>query len=193
MVTNKSQPMPTQPSPTWPRLQPHLDRLDKAALVGLVRDLHELNADNRTFLAARYLARTPSETAAPYRRNVKQVFNSDRGAPSLQLDAAAKALRDFRTLCADPLQVVDFMLFYVEQGVICANNYGDVDTPFYEDLLTVYGSAAELINRQADVVIERFRPRFAKIVRDTGKIGWGFHEGLEDVYWEFLPEADEPK
>lgn len=185
--------MSIQPSYSWSRVQPHLDRLDKAALVGLLRDLHALNADNRTFLAARYLATTPSETAAPYRRIIKQVFNPARGAPGLQLDVAAKALRDFRTLCADPLQVVDFMLFCVEQGVICANSYGDIDAPFYENLLAVYGSAAELVSGQPEAVIERFRPRFAKIVRDTGKIGWGFPEELEDVYWEFLPEADEPK
>lgn len=185
--------MPTQPSYSWSRLQPHLDRLDKAALVDLVRDLHALNADNRTFLAARYLATTPSETAAPYRRIVEQVFNPDRGAPGLQLDAAAKALRDFRQLCADPVAVIDFMLFYVEQGVICANTYGDIDAPFYENLLADYSSAAELAGGQADAVIEQFRPRFAKIVRDAGKIGWGFPEELEDVYWEFLPEADEPK
>lgn len=183
--------MPTQSSSSWSRLQPHLDHLNKAALVGLVRDLHELNADNRTFLAARFLATTPSETAAPYRRIVRQVFNPSRGAPSLQLDAATKALNDFRKLCADPVAVIDFMLFYVEQGVICTNTYGDMDAPFYENLLAVYDSAAELASRQADAVIERFRPRFTKIVRDTGRIGWGFHDGLEEIYWDVLPEAED--
>jgi hypothetical protein len=182
--------MPTQSTPTWSHLQPHLQRLDKAALVDLLRDLHELNADNRTFLAARFLATTPSEAAAPYRRIVRQVFNPSRGAPSLHLDAAAKALRDFRKLCADPMAVIDFMLFYVEQGVICTNSYGDIDAPFYENLLSVYSSAAELAGSQTDAVIEQLRPRFAKIVPDTGKIGWGFHEGLEQIYWDLLPEPD---
>lgn len=47
------------PTPTWPHLKPHLDRLDHAALMDLLGDLHALNADNRTFLAARFLATTP--------------------------------------------------------------------------------------------------------------------------------------
>jgi hypothetical protein len=42
--------------------------------------MNELNADNKVFLTARFLAASPEEMAAPYRRIVKQVFNPDRGA-----------------------------------------------------------------------------------------------------------------
>jgi|GEM_PF-1715929 len=118
---------------SWSRLKPHLDRLDKDALVGLLRDLYALNADNKVFLSTRFLAASPEELSAPYRRIVKQVFNPDRGTPSLRLSAARKALNDFRKACADPLQMLDFMLFYVEQGVICTSTYGDIDAPFYKD------------------------------------------------------------
>lgn len=184
--------MPTKSSSTWSHLKPHLQRLEKEELVLLLRDLYALNADNKVFLNSRFLATTPEELAAPYRKIVEQVFNPDRGVPSLQLDAARKALNDFKKACANPLQVIDFMLFYVEQGVICTNTYGDIDAPFYESLLTVYRRAAELASRQRETVIERFRPRFARIVGDTGRIGWGFHEGLEEIYWDLLPETEEP-
>lgn len=187
--------MPTQPSPAWSRLKSHLQRLDKDALLALLRDLYALNADNKVFLATRFLAASasPEELAAPYRKIVKQVFNPDRGTPSFRLSAARKALNDFKKACADPLQVLDFMLFYVEEGVICTNTYGDIDAPFYDGLLSVYQDAAELVDKMAaPMVIEQFRPRFADIVRDTGNIGWGFHDGLSDLYWEFLPEPDAP-
>lgn len=81
--------MITQLSYSWSRLQPHLDRLNKAALVALVRNLHALNTNNRTFLVARFLTTTPSETAAAYRQTIGQLFNPGQGAPSLQLDAVA--------------------------------------------------------------------------------------------------------
>ena len=184
--------MPTHPAPTWSRLKPHLSALDRDALLALLRDLYALNVDNKVFLATRFLAASPEELAAPYRRIVKHVFNPDRGVPSLQLAAARKALNDFRKACADPFQVIDFMLFYVEQGVICTNSYGDISAPFYESLLSVYNNAAKLASKlTAPTMIEQFRPRFAKIVRDTGNIGWGFHDGLEEIYWELLPEAEE--
>ncbi len=184
--------MPTQPVPAWSNLKSRLSALDKDALLALLRDLYALNVDNKVFLFTRFLAETPEELAAPYRRVVRQVFNPDRGMPSLQLAAARKALNDFKKACADPLQVIDFMLFYVEQGVICTNSYGDIDAPFYESLLSVYNRAAQLAQKLSDPMqIESLRPRFAKIVRDTGSIGWGFHDGLEEIYWDFLPEADE--
>ena len=62
------------PTPTWP----HLDRLDHAALVDLLGDLHALNAGNRTFLAARFLATTPETLAAPCRRIVRDTAHTGR-------------------------------------------------------------------------------------------------------------------
>ena len=184
--------MPTPPSHSWSRVKPHLQRLDKDALLSLLRDLYALNADNKVFLTTRFLATSSEEMAAPYRRIVRQVFNPDRGTPSLQLGAARKALNDFRKVCADPLQVIEFMLFYVEQGVVCTNSYGDIDAPFYNSLLSVYRSAAELVSKTEDpAVIYQFRPRFARIVRDTGGIGWGFHDELTEIYWNLLPEVDQ--
>lgn len=56
--------MPTQP-PTWSRLKPHLQRLDKDALLALRRELHAQNADNKVFLSARFLTATPEALAVP--------------------------------------------------------------------------------------------------------------------------------
>ena len=67
------------PTPTWTHLKPHLDRLDHAALVDLLGDLYALNAGNRTFLAARFLATTPEALAAPYRRIVHDTAHTGWG------------------------------------------------------------------------------------------------------------------
>lgn len=46
--------MPRQPTAqSWSRLKPHLQRLDNAALVALLRNLYALNADNRRFCPPR--------------------------------------------------------------------------------------------------------------------------------------------
>ncbi|MDQ1301761.1 MAG: hypothetical protein QG637_1683 [Chloroflexota bacterium] len=180
--------MPTQPTPSWAKLKSRLSALDKDMLLALLRDLYALNADNKVFLTTRFLAATPEELTAPYRRVVRQVFNPDRGVPSLQLGAARKALNDFRKACADPRQVIDFMLFYVEQGVICTNSYGDIDAPFYDSLLAAYRNAAQLVAGIKDPdLIEPFQPRFQKIISNTRNIGWGFHDGLIDIYTGVLP------
>lgn len=60
--------MPTQPSQSWSHLKTHLQRLDKEALLLLLRDLYALNADSKVFLSGHFLVATPEELMAPYRR-----------------------------------------------------------------------------------------------------------------------------
>ena len=152
-----------------------------------MRDLYALNADNKVFLSTRLLHGTPDEIAEPYRRIIRQVFNPDRGMPSFRLSAARKALNDFKKASADPRLILDLMLFYVEQGVICTDTYGDIDEPFYDNLLSVYDSAAQLVGEIEDPrLIDPFQSRFQKLVSDTRGLGWGFHDGLVEVYNDVL-------
>ncbi len=190
-VVGNNRPCPPNPPNPGPNSRPTSSSWTEALLL-LLRDLYALNADNKVFLSSRFLAASPDEMAAPYRRIVRQVCDPDRGMPSLQLGAARKALNDFKKVCAEPRLVIDFMLFYVEQGTICTNSYGDISGPFYESLLSVFHSAAELTSQVGDlIVIEQFRPCFEKLIEDTGNIGWGFHDGMVDIYWTFLPPSAE--
>ncbi len=176
------------PTPTWSHLKPHLLRLEKGELLALLRELYGLNADNKAFLATRLLPATSDAIAEPYRKAISQVFNPDRGHPSLKLSAARKALNDFKKACKDPLLVIDLMLFYVEEGVVCTRTYGDIDAPFYNSLLSVYHSAAQMVSEIDDPAqAEAFQPRFQAIISDTRDIGWGFQEGLIDIYISVLP------
>ena len=181
--------MSTRTSPSsFSHLKPHLQRMEKEELLLLLRDLYALNADNKVFLSTRVLAATPVEMAEPYRKAIRKVFNPERGLPSLKLSEARKALNDFKKACADPIAVIDLMLFYVEQGVICTKTLGDIDGPFYASLASVYHSAAELAGSVADLtVIDQFQPRFVKIVRDTSRMGWGLHDELQEIFTTILP------
>ena len=87
-----------------------------------------------------------SEQPVPAPECYLQAFNPDRGLTSLKLSAARKALNGFKKACADPIAVIDLMLFYVEQGVVCTNTYGDIDGPFYDSLISVYEAAARLVS-----------------------------------------------
>lgn len=91
--------MPKQPTYTWTHVKAQLRNLEKDDFLRLLHDLYALNADNRLFLTTRLLAGTPAEMVAPYRKAISQVFNPDRGHPSLQLGAARKALNDFKKAC----------------------------------------------------------------------------------------------
>ena len=184
--------MPTQQTHTWSQLKTRLKDLEKDKLLLLLHDLYDLNADNRLYLSTRFLAGTSEEMVAPYRRIIQRVLNPDRGVPSLNLSAARKALNDFKKLCTDTPAVIDLMLFYVEQGVICTRTYGDIDAPFYDSLISVYSSAAELTTKTDNPALTAaLRPRFEELVRDVEDLSWGIHDNLMDIYWNVLLQGED--
>lgn len=133
----------------------------------------------------------PEILAQPYRKIIKQVFNPDRAFPSLSLRAARKALNDFRKASANPEAIVDMMLYYVEQGVTCTNEYGDIHEAFYNSLEGVFEDAVGLINKTGSPeMAEAFLSRAEQIVKDTAGIGWGFHDFISDVYETQYPSED---
>lgn len=178
-------------NPSWSRIRSHLLSFSKDDLLKVIQDLYQLNNDNKVFLST-HLGMGDSETLAqPYRKTIKQVFNPDRGFPSLSLRSARKALNDFRKASANPEAIVDMMLYYVEQGVICTNEYRDIHEAFYNSLEGVFEDAVGLINKMGNPEItEAFRPRIKRIVTDTSGTGWGFHDFLSDVYDTQYPSED---
>ncbi len=181
VVSNKEKHMPT--NPTWSRIRNHLLTLNRDDLLKAIQDLYQLNNDNKVFLNS-HLAMGDSETfAQPYRKIIKQVFNPDRGFPSLSLRIARKALNDFKKASANPEAIVDMMIYYVEQEVTCTNEYGDINEAFYNSLEGVFEDAIALINKAGNPeMVEAFRLRIKRIVANTSGIGWGFHNFLSDVY-----------
>jgi hypothetical protein len=179
------------PNPSWSRIRSHLLTLSKDDLLKVIQDLYQLNNDNKVFLNS-HLGIGDAETLAqPYRKTIKQVFNPDRGFPSLSLRTAQKALNDFRKASANPEAIVDMRLYYVEQGVACTLNYGDINEAFYNSLEGVFEDAIVLINKTGNAeMIETFRPRIKRIVANTSGIGWGFHDFLSDVYDTHYPSEN---
>ena len=182
--------MDKQKSPTWSQIKKQLANLEAKELLDIIGDLYKLNQANKVFLSSHLGPGNVEELAEPYRRAIKREFNPDRGYPRINVGAARKALNDFKKSSADPVAVADLMIFYVEQGVICTNNYGDIDERFYSSLESVYADAVALLRQLGNnELIEQFRPRLKRIVSDTSGIGWGFHDELTDIYYnEYPPE-----
>jgi hypothetical protein len=177
--------------PTWATVKRALADLDQAALLDLVRQLYQLNNDNKVFLSSRFTTVDVETLAEPYRKTIREQFNPTRGFPKLNLRAARKALNDFKKACSDPAAVADLLIYYVEQGVICTKNYGDIDENFYSSLESVYSEAIDVILKQdAAALAEQFYPRMRRIVRDTSNIGWGFHDFLQDEFHSRYPSVD---
>lgn len=179
-------------TPGWKDVRAELSQLPKEGLVALLHQLYGLNADNKVFLATKLGMLTSEEMVEPYRNIIRAEFNPTRGFPPLRLRTARKAVNDFKKASSDPSAVVDLMLYYVEQGVICTNNYGDIDEAFYNSHESMFAAAMDLLNAVDEPELyEQFRSRAEQILYKTRHIGWGFHDALTDEFYSKYPDADE--
>jgi hypothetical protein len=184
--------MSTPKLPPWSEIKAGLRHIDEQGLVSMIRDLYQLSKENKIFLASRMGIGEPEAMLEPYRRDIRRQFNPDRGFPKLDLAAARKVLNDFRRVSSHVEATAELLVYYVEQGVICTLNYGDIHEQFYRSLESAFVEAATLIRESGDPRLTgRFRPRLRGIVSDTVDIGWGFHDYLQDVYWNEYPAEHE--
>ena len=179
---------------SWSQVKAQLKQLENEELVQLLHALYDLNEENQQFLAARLLAQSTTEMAAPYRQIISQALSVSYDDPTLDLRAARKALATFKKLGAGPAAQIELMLYYVEQGVSCASRYGDVHVPLYNSLNSCYQDAAALVRKLDDPgVTAELRPRFAQIARDVSDLNWGMlYDNFMDIYENYLqPDEDE--
>jgi hypothetical protein len=74
------------------------------------------------------------------------------------------------------------MIYYVEQGVRFTIEYGDINEAFYISMESMFDQALKII--QENDLHDIFFSRCRAIVKDTRGIGWGFHDGLRDIFAE---------
>lgn len=172
-------------NPTWSQIKPQIASLEKEDLLNLIRDLYQLNADNKVMLATRFATVSAEALAEPYKKAIRREFNPDRGLPRLNIGEARKALTSFKKASSSSEAIIDMLLYYVEQGVSCTNQYGDIDERFYNSLESAFEEAVKLIAVTGRA--QTYRPRLVRILRDTSDIGWGFHDYLSEVFHEAFP------
>jgi hypothetical protein len=181
-----------QKLPTWSEIKAVLESLDEKERMKIIRDLYQLSKENKIFLASRAGIADRESLLAPYKRAIRREFYPDRGYPRLNLASARKALNDFKKVNPGLEDLAELQVYYVEQGVACTLEYGDIHAQFYESLSSAFADAVKLIGESGtEEVIEKLRPRLGEIVSATVDIGWGFHDGLKYVFENEYPEEQE--
>ncbi len=109
---------------------------------------------------------------------------SERKDPPARLSVAKKAITEYKKLTTSGINIADIMVFYVETGVRFTIEYGDIDEAFYISMESMYEEALKFIVENGLATI--FNNRLLTIVSDTEGMGWGFHDGLADLYYSYI-------
>ncbi len=166
----------------YTELKKTLERFDKKELIRLIIELAKLKKYNMEWLEIEL--QKPDELPELlkyYKMKISKALDSN------DFTAAKKAITDFKKASPDRENLIDLMIYYVEQGTEITLDCGDMYEDFYTKLENVYIDAIKLLNEWGDKkLIDKFRPRMETLVDKTEDVGWGYH----DVLWDWYNELD---
>jgi hypothetical protein len=176
----------------WLQIEKQLDYLDKPELIETLKGLFDLSADNRTFLAVRFLEQGDSgEALERCRKRIVDQFFPARGFGKLNLRLARQAIRDYQKTTSDLAGTIDLMLTYVEQGTQFTNTYGDIDERFYDSLESVLGDMADqLTTAPGAALYPRFEKRIDALAKAAHDLGWGYGDFVTNTIAELRAKVD---
>lgn len=182
-----------QNSPSLTALKQYLKNCSKEELISDISELFKKFNSVKDYYQLKLSPQEEAQVVAKYKKIIEDEFFPKRGMGRGRISVAKKAVTDFGKIAETPVGRADIMIFYVEQGVKFTNEYGDIDEPFYISMEDMYEKAVEWIIKHQ--IQDLFRERCIKIVKDTSGMGWGFHDGLCDIYTGAFNDEwrDEPK
>ncbi|VAW48267.1 hypothetical protein MNBD_GAMMA04-1009 [hydrothermal vent metagenome] len=160
--------------------------LKETSREGLIKDILELYRKNdfvKDFYASKYADDDCPSILIKHKDLIENEFFPKRGDGKGRLSVAKKAISEFKKVSSNKEFIAELMIFYVEIGVRYTNEYGDIDEPFYCSMEGMYEKSLGYMKKNN--LLELFGERAEKVVRDTSGMGWGFHDQLYEVYYQY--------
>jgi hypothetical protein len=165
----------------------YLLKLKKADLEKLIIELYNLNKQNKEYLSSKVKPDKIKDIHIKYKKIIKDEFYPEKGEAKLRYFILKDAINNFKKVCNDPELIADLMIYYVENGIDFTNDYGDIDETFYIKMENMYQKALEYIFKNN--LEKKYIERCLKIYENTEGIGWGFNEGIGDLFFEYYQDA----
>lgn len=166
-------------------LKKHLSQFSKEQLISQILELNKKYKDVKAWYQFSLNPDISGEKQKA-KNAVFECFFPMRGS-KLRLKDARKIISDFKKLEPDAESLADVMMHYVETGVEFTDEYGDIDEPFYNSVAGMFNNAAKFIEKNGLEKI--FIVRAKKIADDTKDFGWGFHDELSSIYYDYFEKS----
>ena len=175
--------------PAWSDVKESIALLDKKELIELIASLYRVSGSNRDFLHARFSI--GDDPIGPYKKLIEGCMFPDvmKNKP-IQISTAKKAISEYSKAVGSGKGEGELMTYFVERGNEFTVEFGDMNEGFYDALLCMYERAIKKVLSLPDEEQHEFRERLRTITVISNGIGWGYHDGLCEQYYQAFPEDD---
>ena len=172
--------MKSKKSRSWSGVKDKLAKMDRASLVGVIKNLYEASSQNRRFLHARF---APSGAALEeYRELVSEAVYPDLlSQRPVRLRDAAAAITEYKRATGELVGVLDLVLTFVEAGTQLAADTGHGDDSYFATLERKLNEALSILEDVPEGVRDAAVTRMIRLGEYQNKIGWGYGDFLGGV------------
>jgi hypothetical protein len=173
-------------TPSWIDVKRNIKDFNKDQLLDLIGDLYRLSANNKEFFHARFsLSEDPLES---YKRIIQDAIHPYlEDNETLDIGRAEDAIERYSKATDEVKGETELMDFFVECGNNFTLSYGDIDDDFYDSVLLMYEKAIQNVTELPPEKQKVFKNRLHAIMESASGIGWGYHDGLRQLYYESFP------
>ena len=177
-----------QEKPGWKDVEKRISKFERAQFSELIRDLYGLSSENKDFFLTRFsIGEDPLSTYKKIIQDSIRPYLED--GETLEIEKANDAISRYCKAVDNPLGEAVLRIFYMECGNNFMLSYGDIDAAFYDDMLDMYGYAIETVLELPQKERKVFKTRLQNIMESANGIGWGYYDGLCDLYDNAFPEG----
>ncbi|MCE5342202.1 MAG: DUF6155 family protein [Eubacteriales bacterium] len=161
------------------------------ALEDIISTLYKDSEQVHIYMNMRFNAEGYStELLEMYKTKIKRCFPlKDYG--DCKTAEAHRYVKEMMKMSLQPFITLDVMLYFVECGNAFTQEVGDIDSRFYDSLLSVYCQFIERMNAlEDDTVYLKLKDRVDALVVNSRNIGWGYSDGIEESTSEIIWKDD---
>jgi hypothetical protein len=174
---------------TWADVKVSLERMDRAGLLGVIRDLYEAGDLNRRFLHARFVPAAP--ILDEYRRLVRNaVFPDPFSQRPIRLRDGTTTITEYKRATGDLAGTVDLMLEFVEAGTEQAADLGYGDDGYFAALERKVKDVVRSLDALSEADRRAATARLITLGEYQETIGWGYGDFLGNVAAKVQDRAD---
>ncbi len=171
------------PRLTKAALQKHLQHLEKEELIAqLLLLFGKFKAVNEHFQME--YGEDTQEVVNAYKQKIKKAYFSNRRIRRPKTASVKKLIAEFKKVALFEYDVIDLLLYRVENSIEFANSNGYMTDAFYKSILSGFGEAIQLIAKNN--LMAQFKDRCEKSIWYAGELQCGLNYPMQDMFDKLL-------
>jgi hypothetical protein len=171
----------TRTVPSWSDVKMKLAQFDRAGLVGLLGDLHNLSRYNQAFLHARL--DFGADPLAAYKRTISRWIYPDLSRnQGISVAKAKRAIVDYRKAIRLPEGVAELSVFYCEKAARLPAECGFEDEGYFTALVHMFERALVEVTALAPSQRQPMLERLDAVRSITDAVGWGVKDAMDELW-----------